>query len=339
MPSGLKARLLITPMWPRAQIITGTVPVGSFGHKLYSEVQGSGDPVVLIHGLTLDLREWDAQVDALAEKYQVIRYDVVGHGRSSGMSSALPDGSVRDWDHVRDLLDELGVDKAHVVGLSMGGEIALNFALEYPERVQTLTPMDARLPGYDLPSDSGLGQRFNTYVNASGSQGVQAALPLWAADPLFAPAMANPDVRPKLKEIVVEGHGALGAGARFQWPNLLKVAALAPSTMSRLGEIDIPTMVMIDELDLIDFQIQADIIDRDIPNSTKLVVPGAGHMSDLEQPAFVNAALLDFFAAHPISAVSEPATRALCGCVLSAWALVRAPRRRALWPYCRPDNF
>ena len=127
----------------RAELITGKVPVGSFGHELYYEVQGSGKPVVLIHGLTLDLREWDAEVDALSEKYKVIRYDVVGHGRSSGMSFDLPDGSVRDWDHVRDLLDALDVGKAHVVGLSMGGEIALNFALEYPERVQTLTPIDA----------------------------------------------------------------------------------------------------------------------------------------------------------------------------------------------------
>jgi pimeloyl-ACP methyl ester carboxylesterase len=290
----------------RAQLVTGRAPVGNFGHELYYEIQGSGEPVVLIHGMTLDSREWDAQVEALAEKYQVIRYDVVGHGRSSGMSSDLPDGAVRDWDFLRELLDEIGVDKAHVVGLSMGGEIALNFALEYSERVQTLTPIDARLPGYDLPSDSELGNRFNNYINVSSSQGVQAALPLWAADPLFGPARANPEVAMKLEEIVVQGHGALGDGARFQWPNLLKVASLSPSTRSRLNEIDIPTLVMIGELDLVDFQIQSDIIDRDIPNSMKLVVPGAGHMSDMENPDFVNAALLDFFAAHPMVIVPEP---------------------------------
>lgn len=292
----------------RSDLITGRVPVGSFGHEVYYEVQGSGEPVILIHGLTLDLREWDAQVDVLAERHQVIRYDVVGHGQSSGMSADLPDGSVRDWDHVRDLLDALDVDKAHVVGLSMGGEIAMNFALEYPERVQTLTPIDARLPGYDLPPESELGQRFGNYINVSATQGVQAALELWAADPLFAPANANPEVRAKLEEIVIEGHGALGAGARFQWPNLLKVAALTPSTMSRLNEIDIPTLVMIGELDLIDFQIQADIINQGILNSTKLVVPNSGHMSDMEQPEFVSAALLDFFAAHQIFIVPEPST-------------------------------
>jgi pimeloyl-ACP methyl ester carboxylesterase len=215
------------------------------------------------------------------------------------MSSTLPNGSVRDWEYLRDLLDKLNVDKAHIVGLSMGGGIAINFALQYPDRVQTLTPIDARLGGYDVPS--ALGNRFNSYINVSSSQGVQAALPLWAADPLFAPANANPEVRTKLEQIVVQGHGALGAGAMFQWPNLQKVAGLSPSTMSRLKEIDIPTLVMIGELDLVDFQLQGNILDRYIPNSTKLVVPGAGHMSDMEQPEFVNAALLDFFAAHPIS--------------------------------------
>jgi hypothetical protein len=67
-------------------------------------------------------------------------------------------------------------------------------------------------------------------------------------------------------------------------------------------------MVMVGEFDVIDFQIQADIIDRDIPNSTKIVVPNSGHMSDIEQPAFVSAALLDFFAAHPIFIIPEPST-------------------------------
>ena len=282
----------------RAQVITGKVPVGNLGHELYYEVQGTGEPVVLIHGLTLDLRQWNAQVDALAEKYQVIRYDVIGHGKSSGLSSGLPIGSVRDWEYLRELLDELEVNKAHVVGLSMGGGIAINFALYYPDRVQTLTPMDSRIWEYNVPSE--LGNRFSSYINVSRTQGVQAALPLWAADPLFAPANSNPEVREQLEKIVVQDHGALGAGAYFQWPNGQKIANPSPSSLSRLNQIGQPTQVMIGELDLIDFQLQANILDRDVPNSTKVVVSNAGHMSNMEQPEFVNAALLDFFAAHPI---------------------------------------
>jgi pimeloyl-ACP methyl ester carboxylesterase len=289
--------LVLVAIDGRAQLITGRAPVGNRGHELYYEVQGTGEPVVLIHGLTLDLREWDAQVEALADKYQVIRYDRVGHGKSSGLSASLPDGSVRDWEYLRELLDELDVDKAHVVGLSMGGSVAIDFALQHPDRVQTLTPIDSVLGGYTFSNE--FGNRYNSYLNVSRTQGVQAALPLWAADPMFAPANANPEVRTKLEQIVVQGHGALGVGAMFQWPNMLKVAGL--SAMSRLKEIDHPTLVMVGELDLADFQGQSNILDRNISNSTKLVVPGAGHMSDMENPEFVNSALLDFFAAHPIT--------------------------------------
>jgi pimeloyl-ACP methyl ester carboxylesterase len=289
--------VVLVAMEGQAQLITGKVPVGTRGHELYYEVQGTGEPVVLIHGVTLDLRQWDAQVPALSDKYKVIRYDVIGHGRSSGLSSALPNGALNDSIYLRDLLDALEIDKAHVVGLSMGGGIGTRFALDYPERVHTLTPMDSRIWGYNVPSE--LGERFSSYIDVSQKQGVQAALPLWAADPLFAPANANPAVQAQLEQIVVQGHGSLGAGAYFQWPNFQKVAY--PSALNRLTQIAHPTLVMVGELDAIDFKLQADILDRDIPNSTKLIVPNAGHMSNMEQPEFVNAALLDFFASHPIS--------------------------------------
>ncbi len=292
--------VVLAAMDVRAQFITGRVPVGSLGHELYYEVQGTGDPVVLIHGLTLDLRQWDTQMDALAEHYKVIRYDVVGHGKSSGLSASLPNGVIRDWEYLRDLLDELGVDKAHVVGLSMGGGIAVNFALHYPNRVQTLTPMDSRIADYNAASE--LTNRVNGYISVGTTQGLQAALQLWAADPLFAPANAISEVQAQLKEIVIEGHGALGAGATFQLPNLQKIANPVPPVLGRLNQISAPTLVMIGELDLIDFQLQADILDRDIPNSTKLVVPGAGHMSNMEKPEFVTNALLEFIAAYPITA-------------------------------------
>jgi pimeloyl-ACP methyl ester carboxylesterase len=289
--------VVIIAMDGRAQLVTGKAPVGNLGHELYYEVQGTGEPVVLIHGVTLDLRQWDSQIEALTEKYQVIRYDVIGHGRSSGLSPALSNGSFIDSNYLRDLFDALDIDKAHVVGLSAGGGIAINFALDYPDRVQTLTPMDSRIWGYNVPSE--LGERFGRYIDVSRNQGVQAALKLWAADPLFAPANANPTVQAQLNQIVVQGHGSLGAGAYFQWPNFQKVAY--PSTLNRLSQIAHPTLVMIGELDAIDFKLQADILNRDIPNSTKVVVPNAGHMSNMEQPEFVNAALLDFFASHPIS--------------------------------------
>ena len=281
--------------------ITGTVPVGQFGHQLYFEMQGQGEPVVLIHGLTLDWRMWDAQFDFLAQKYRVIRYDVIGHGNSSGLDGPLANGSVRRWDDLRDLLDALAVDKAHVVGLSMGAEIAIDFALEHPDRVQTLTSIDGDVAGYAWDNTPGaFANRVAQYYTISFNQGVQAALPLWAADALFAPAMSDPVLRAQLQEIVINGHGALGAGAMFQWPNPTKLAVVSPPVITRLHEIGVPTLVMVGGLDLPDFQQQADILDREIADSTKLVIPGAGHMANMEQPLAVNTILFDFLQTHSV---------------------------------------
>ena len=125
---GLIGILLLVGVWfavpwktASAQLASGTVPVGPYGHELYYEIEGEGEPVVFLHGLTFDLTMWDAQMDALTEHYQVIRYDAVGHGRSSGLEGDLPIGAVRQWDYLRDVLDALEIDRAHVVGLSMGG--------------------------------------------------------------------------------------------------------------------------------------------------------------------------------------------------------------------------
>ena len=104
------------------------------------ERAGAGPDLVLIHSLGADLRLWDEVVDAFAARYRVLRYDVRGHGRT-----AAPYGEVsidRMRDDLRVLLDELGIERAHVVGLSMGGMIAQAFAAAYPERLAALVLAD-----------------------------------------------------------------------------------------------------------------------------------------------------------------------------------------------------
>ena len=153
----------------------------------------SGPAVVLIHGHSADLRMWDEQVPALrAAGYRVIRYDVRGHGRSM----APPGGYT--WESysadLGDLLDRINVegpaseslalDAAHVVGLSMGGGIALQFALDSPVRVLSLTLVDSALPGF--PYSDELSGRIEALVAAVRSEGPRAAFErLWLAGPLF----------------------------------------------------------------------------------------------------------------------------------------------------------
>src|SRR5258708_10375829 len=114
------------------------------GARIYYEIDGAGQPVVFVHGFTLDTRMWDEQVEAFARNYEVIRYDVRGFGRSSPGTSE-PFSSVDD---LKALLDYLGYRAAHVVGLSMGGGIATSFAAVYPDATLSLLPVDSGLWGF-----------------------------------------------------------------------------------------------------------------------------------------------------------------------------------------------
>src|SRR5712691_428055 len=94
---------------------------------LYFESVGSGEPLVLIHAAVADLRMWDEQVSAFAEKYRVIRYDAQGFGKSPAAVDPMPRA-----EDLHELLRTLGIGRAHLVGVSNGGSTALDFAILYP---------------------------------------------------------------------------------------------------------------------------------------------------------------------------------------------------------------
>ena len=128
-----------------ARVETGTLPVG--GGALSYEVAGSGEPVVLIHGGFGDRRMWDEQFAVLARDYRVLRYDHRGFGRSPAPDTTY--SPVRD---LIQLLDRTGMDRAHIVGNSLGGALAITFALLHPERVRSLTVVASGLTGSAIPS-------------------------------------------------------------------------------------------------------------------------------------------------------------------------------------------
>ncbi len=111
-------------------------------------MDGEGEPVVLIHAGIANLRMWDEQVPALADSYRVIRYDTRGFGRTE--TEDVPFSNRAD---IAALLDHLGEESAHLVGISRAGQIALDFALESPERVRSLVVATGGISGYDAPDD------------------------------------------------------------------------------------------------------------------------------------------------------------------------------------------
>jgi 3-oxoadipate enol-lactonase len=252
------------------------------GGRLYYEAAGAGEAVVFVHGFTLDARMWDDQWDVFAERYRVVRYDVRGFGRSD-----LPSGPYANYIDLDAVAQHLGLGRPHVVGLSMGGGIAADYAANFPDGLRSLTLIDATLGGYAFPPEFAAGMSFGPIAR---SQGVKAAIEAWVAHPFFAPASEQPAVFARLKEIV-------GAYSGYAWtaPANLQEQPGTP-TAENLGSIRVPTLVMVGERDIPEFRGVADYLARGIAGARLVVVPKVGHMANMEAPGTVNEAILAFLA-------------------------------------------
>jgi pimeloyl-ACP methyl ester carboxylesterase len=247
-------------------------------------VAGQGQPVVLIHGFSLDTRMWDDQFDAFAQHYQVIRYDARGFGQS-----AVPTESYSHVTDLRALLTYLDLRQAHIIGLSMGGGIAVNFALEYPELTRTIIPVDAPIGGHTWSRE--LDESMTPIGDRGRAGDVAGAKQLWLTHPLFAPANEQPTVSACLAQIVSEYSG-------WHWLNQDPSQSLNPPANQRLHEIHAPTLVVLGERDLPDVHVMADTMQQRIPNARKVVLPRVGHMANMEAPQAFNAVVLDFLSHH-----------------------------------------
>jgi len=252
------------------------------GTSLYYEVNGSGRPLVFIHGATGDVRHWDDQFEIFAQHYQVIRYDQRGFGKS-----AVPTAeSYAHTDDLKALLEHLGIEHARILGLSGGGGVAINFALSYPEATDALIPVDSVLGGYQWQE---FGASMVSVVSAARGSGIDAARELWLGLSLFAPAMEKPEVASHFTQIVSDYSG-------WHWVNQNPARTLDPAAIQRLDEISAPTLVIIGERDLSDFHAIADTLQQQIPGAKKVILTGVGHLSNMEDPKKFNEVVLDFLA-------------------------------------------
>jgi 3-oxoadipate enol-lactonase len=243
------------------------------GGTLYYETAGVGPPVVLIHGGLLDLRQWDDQFPILAETYQLVRYDARGFGRSP--IGTLPYAHYED---LRALLDHLRLDRVHLVALSSGMATAVDFTLAYPSRVRSLAIGAAPLRGYDV------GPEFSTGIRAIYDAALAGDKELlrervWRFAPMRV-ASALPAARSKLDRMIVEDHQY--GYVREDAP---KRIFLDPPAGTRLAEIGVPTLVIVGEGEMPALAEKGEYVARTIPGARRVVIPGAGHFVNIEQPA------------------------------------------------------
>lgn len=262
-------------------LTSGFVPVE--GGKLYYEAAGAGHPVVLIHAGIADCRMWDNQFAAFAEHYRVIRYDVRGFGRSD-----MPTGRYSLLADLKNLLVRLGAASAHLLGASMGGAIAVDFALENPDLVDSLVLVGSGLSGHQ-PSDetrlmwSEIGEAAEAGDHANA---VELELRMWVDGPRRTPDQVDPTVRSRVREM--ELHNAAietDAGTPIR---------LDPPAIGRLGEIGAPTLVLVGDGDQPDILAIADLLVKGIPRARYAAIPRVAHLPSMEEPALFNQIVLDF---------------------------------------------
>lgn len=250
------------------------------GGQLSYEVAGAGPAVVFLHGFSLDRRMWDGQFEQFAQRYQVIRYDLRGFGRS-----AVPTGPYRHVDDLAALLAHLQVPQATLVGLSRGGGVALDFALTYPAQVEQLVLVDTVLGGYRWSDEQ---RRLDQAVwEQARTHGLAVGKAAWLRHPLFAPAMAQPGVARQLEQMVNDY-----SGWHFLHRDLEE--RLAPPPAQRLAALYQPTLVVVGEQDLVDFQQIAVQITTTATQARKVRLAGVGHLANMESPEMFNQLVWEF---------------------------------------------
>jgi len=253
------------------------------GARLFHRVSGTGDPVVLVHAIGCDHTMWDALAAALAPAHRVIRVDVRGHGQSP--VTPRPYTLELLAEDIASLLDELGIARAHFVGLSMGGMIGQAFALRHAPRLGRLVVANSTSTyGPEGPAN------WRARIKAVEDGGLEAIRDMVAAR-YFSDAFrasrpdAVQDVMQRFVRTPREGY-------------LACCDAIARLDFSReLQRIAAPTLVIAGALDAGTPPAMSEAIARGIPGARLVVIPGAAHLAAVEAPGAFNEAVLGFLEA------------------------------------------
>ena len=270
----MKALLVVAILTTSTTALASAVPQsGAYldlnGSKVYYEECGSGPTIVLLHDGLVHAVTWDGVWSALCQKYQVVRYDRRGYGRSDP-----PRAQFSPTDDLYQLLKHLQVSHAVIVGSSSGGALAIDFALEHPQAVDGLFLVGPVLHGMrDSAHFTERGDKNNEPMSRGD---LKAVAENWSQD-RFLIAGENPVARKKLYDALVASPQNLQYRNRFETP-------LSPPAARRLSEIKVPTLIVAGEADIADVHAYSGAINAGIRESARVVIAGAGHFIQLEKP-------------------------------------------------------
>ena len=255
------------------------------GVKLHYARIGTGDPIVFIHGTGLDCRMWVDQLTYFGKKYEAIAYDM----RGFGLSSPLRGESYSPSDDLAALLDALGYEAAHLVGLSRGSLTALEFALAYPQRLRRLILEGAYINGLALSREY---QEVKNEVEFVAQRcGVDHAKRIWINSCLFASSLAYPGVNERLR-LMLEAYNP------WHWLHPSTEMLIQPAAINRLEEIKAPTLIVLGKLDIPHFHNTAGILVSRLPAAKLVALADVGHLSPMENPLAFNTAVDEFLGSY-----------------------------------------
>lgn len=257
------------------------------GGQLYFEADGSGHPLVLVHAGVANLRQWDPQVPDFAEHYRVIRYDTRGWGQSETEHVEFANRA-----DLATVLDHFGERSAFVLGLSRGGSIALDFALDYPERTDALIVAAGGIGGFETaetPEEEAMWAEVERHEQAHDWAWLaDFETHFWVDGPGQPEDRVDPAIRARVHDWILTTYQAeKNEGIPLR---------LEPPANERLAELRVPTLVMVGDLDERTTQLSCRRLADVVPGARFEAFEGAAHMLNLEQPEKFTRLVLDFLA-------------------------------------------
>jgi pimeloyl-ACP methyl ester carboxylesterase len=259
---------------PDLQTNSGFAPINNA--LIYYELAGEGQPFVMIHAGVADHRQWNNEFAYFADRFRVLRYDMRGYGKSEPVEG--------EFSHLKDLtalLDSLHIEEPLILmGCSMGGGIAMNFALEHPSRVRALILVGSGPTGLelDVPTPEKFAEAEKAWKAGDLDLVAEIETQIWFDGTGRTPDQANQTMRQLAYEMnhTALSHEAKGLGKRL--PDTEIPAA------KRLSELHIPVLVIVGAHDTPYILAAADYMQENISSAQKVIIDDAAHLTNMDHP-------------------------------------------------------
>jgi pimeloyl-ACP methyl ester carboxylesterase len=257
--------------------------VDADGARLLVAETGAGEPMLLVHGWALDHRVFDFQTGPLGRHFRVITFDRRGFGRSQGEPDLR-----RELDDIDAILDALGVESVHLLGMSQGGRLALRYAASRPARIRSLILQGAAVDGLEADGPEAERIPIGEFVRLAKQGRMDEMRSRWMQHPMMTMGVSCEEESALLRTILADYRGADllqddPVTYRYDQDVLGALAAAAPPMLLLTGERETAARRAL-----------AERIAAAVPGARERLLPRGGHLSNLTEPAAYNAAVIEF---------------------------------------------